>query len=120
LISAKFKTTNDLGAVHRAAAHGSANAQYNLGRLYANGYGVPQDCTEAAKWYGFAAIRGDVDAQFNLGLLYANGHGVPQDRTEAARWYRLAADQGHADARRNLRKLRNAITKHSASALGNP
>jgi uncharacterized protein len=69
---------------------------------------VTQDYTEAAKWYGFAAIRGDVDAQFNLALLYANGHGVPQDRTEAAKWYRLAADQGHAEARRNLRKLQSA------------
>ena len=33
-------------------------AQDNLGGMYANGTGVPQDDAEAAKWYKLAAEQG--------------------------------------------------------------
>lgn len=33
------------------AEQGDATAQYNLGHMYHLGEGVPQDYTEAAKWY---------------------------------------------------------------------
>ena len=36
-------------------AKGDAAAQYNLGVLYANGQGVPQDHAEAAKWFRLSA-----------------------------------------------------------------
>ena len=55
---------------------GNAAAQYNLGLLYANGQGVPQDYIHAWQWYEQAAAQGDASAQYNLGLLYANGQGV--------------------------------------------
>ena len=41
---------------------GAASAQYNLGFMYLNGQGVPQNYAEAAKWYRKAAVQGDVDA----------------------------------------------------------
>jgi len=59
---------------------------------------VPQDFTEAMKWYRLAAEQGDAGLQFNLGILYNTGRKVPQDYQEAVKWYRLAADQGHASA----------------------
>ena len=37
------------------ADQGHARAQYNLGVMYANGQGVPQDATEAVTWYRKAA-----------------------------------------------------------------
>ena len=77
-------------------------AQFNLGLMYHNGQGVPQDYREAVRWYRMAADQGDADAQFNLGVMYDNGRGVPQDYAEAVRWYRKAADQGYADAQFNL------------------
>lgn len=87
----------------RMAENGSANAQFNLGAMYDNGDGVPEENdAEAAKWYRLAADQGHVDAQFNLGVMYANGEGVSRDFAEAASWYRKAADQGDYRAQYNL------------------
>ena len=58
--------------------------------MYDNGVGVPQDYTEALKWYLHAARQGDADAQYNLGVMYRNGKGVPQDNAAALKWYRRA------------------------------
>ena len=57
---------------------------------------MPQDDTEAVKWFRRAADQRDTDAQYNLGNMYREGEGVPQDDTEAVKWYRCAADQGNA------------------------
>ena len=84
------------------AVQGHADAQFNLGVMYYNGKGVPQDYKTAVKWYTLAAEQGDADAQFNLGLMYYNGLGVPQDYKTALNWYTLAAEQGVADAQYNL------------------
>ena len=84
------------------AGQGHAGAQYNLGLMYANGEGVPEDDAEAVKWYRKAAEQGHASGQFNLGGMYANGWGVPEDDAEAVKWYRKAAEQGHASAQFNL------------------
>ena len=84
------------------AEAGDASVQFNLGIMYDNGQGVPQDYAEAVKWYRLAADQGNADAQYNLGIRYDNGQGVPQDYAEAVKWYRLAADQGNASAQFNL------------------
>ena len=84
------------------ADQGHAGAQYNLGWMYDNGRGVPEDDAEAAGWYRLAADQGLAIAQNSLGMMYADGEGVPEDDAEAVRWFRLAADQGLADAQYNL------------------
>jgi TPR repeat protein len=84
------------------ADQGDTKAQFNLGVMYANGLGVPQDYAEAVKWFRKAADQGDAKAQPNLGFMYDNGRGVPQDYTEAAKWWGLAADQGEAKAQNDL------------------
>ena len=84
--------------IRARAEQGDASAQVNLGVMYADGEGVPQDYSEAVRWYRLAAEQGDADAQFNLGIMYANGEGVPQDYSEAMRWFQLAAEQGDASA----------------------
>src|SRR5947207_3330226 len=63
----------------RAAEHGNATAQYNLGVSYENGQGVAQDSAEAAKWYRLAADQGHPKAQYSLGISYDLGKGLPQD-----------------------------------------
>jgi uncharacterized protein len=80
------------------ATHGDDVAQFDLGVMYNNGWGVPRDYAQAAKWYRRAATQGNTDAQFNLGLLYDERHRY----TEAAKWYREAADQGVGDAQFSL------------------
>ena len=68
-----------------------AAAQSNLGVMYGNGRGVPQDDAEAVNWYRLAAEQGNAYAQSRLGVMYYNGQGVPQDDGEAVKWFRKAA-----------------------------
>jgi uncharacterized protein len=79
------------------AEQGDDVAQFDLGVMYNEGWGVPRDYVQAAKWYRRAAIQGNADAQFNLGMLYEHHR-----YAEAAKWYREAADQGLEDAQFNL------------------
>jgi len=86
----------------KAANYGLARAQYNLGVMYAEGRGVPQDDKKALDWYSKAANQGDAGAQYNLGQMYRTGRGVAQDNKKAVAWYTKAANQGFADAQSNL------------------
>ena len=80
------------------AEQGDATAQYNLGLMYAQGKGVPQDDAKAVRWYRKAAEQGLAAAQTNLGLIYSQGNGVPKDYVHAYVWYNLAAAQGDEHA----------------------
>jgi len=87
------------------AEAGDRAGQFCIGRLYANGFGVPMDDDLALKWYGLAAEQGHSEAQFNLGVMHANGWGVPMSEEEAAKWYRLAAEQGFIMAQTSLANI---------------
>jgi len=78
------------------AEQGDADAQFDLGQLYANGQGVPQDYVQARQWYEKAAAQGQTLAQLNLGDFYGNGTGVTQDYQQALFWFRVAASHGNA------------------------
>ena len=80
------------------AEQGHAEAQNNLGVIYANGRGVPRDDAEAVKWYRKAGEQGNAVAQFNLGVSYKTGWGVPQDYVSAHMWLNLAAAAGYETA----------------------
>ena len=80
------------------AEMGHAGAQFNLGLMYANGYGVPLDNKTAVKWYTLAAEQGHAKAQSTLGVMYYNGEGVSQDNVYAHMWWNIAASSGVKDA----------------------
>lgn len=80
------------------AAKGDPNHQYGFATMHIAGAGVPEDPTEAAKWFRLAANQGHTKAQSTLGRLYLSGLGVPQDFSEALKWNKLAAAQGDAGA----------------------
>ena len=85
------------------AKQGNPDAQNRIGYMYAYSQGgVPQDYTEAMKWWRKAASQGSAKAQTNIGFMYENGHGVLQDYAEAMKWYRKAAEQGIAAAQSNI------------------
>jgi TPR repeat protein len=103
------------------ADQGVAEAEFNLGLMYAQGQGVQQDDAEALNWCRKAADQGDADAQVWMiygrglapryaeamkwywrGITYSNGYGVPQDDAKAMKLYRLAADYGLAGAQYTL------------------
>lgn len=74
----------------RLAEQGDANAQYNLGLMYDNGYGIKQDYAQAVSWYRKAAEQWNADAQYNLGNMYSDGQGVRQSHSEAMIWWQKA------------------------------
>lgn len=86
----------------RAARQGLAEAQFQLGNMYAYGLADPGADADpnriAAQWYFEAARQGHAEAQYSLGILFLSGSGVLQDAAEARRWIERAAAQGHADA----------------------
>ena len=49
------------------AATGNSITQTNLGGMYYQGQGAPQDYLGAFKWYRLAAAQGNADAQYALG-----------------------------------------------------
>jgi len=83
------------------AEQGDAEAQFNLGSLYYQGWGVPQDYREAARWLRKAAEQSHVFAQVTLGTIYAEGvQGViEKNYPQALMWFILAAAQGDPEAR---------------------
>jgi hypothetical protein len=46
-----------------AADQGHAGARAGIGRLYADGLGVPRDIVEARRWLRLAASQGNEDAE---------------------------------------------------------
>ena len=95
----------------KAADQGYADAQFNLGNMYAKGLGVPQDSAEAVHWYYEAADSGDAGFQFNLGNMYANGTGVPQDSVEAYMWLTLATSRAFGNAQTMYDNMRKDAAK---------
>ena len=73
-----------------AAEAGQAEAQFDLGVLYAQGLGVQRDLTVAERWYRKAAEQGNAEAEFALGQMYSRGWGVPRDEADAMRWMEMA------------------------------
>jgi len=90
------------------AEQGDADAQYNLGLMYDEGQGVPQDYKAAVKWYELAAKQGQAAAQNNLGLMYVKGQGVIQDNVYAHMWWNIAASSGDSE---NASKNRDKVAK---------
>ena len=84
----------DLEQLRKAAEQGDTRAQYNLGHMYDEGEGVPENDREAVKWFRKAAEQGYALAQYRLGFMYAFANGVGKDYVKAYAWANLAAAQG--------------------------
>lgn len=85
-----------------AANEEAARHEYELGRRFAQGDGVPQDYSQAAEHYQRAARLGSAPAQTELGTCYARGLGVEKNLPEAVHWFREAAAQQDALAEYSL------------------
>jgi TPR repeat protein len=95
-----------VASLREKAEQGDSGSQYDLGMVYEQGKGVPQDTAQAVIWFRKAAEKGDADAEFSLGKLYEEGKGVPKDYTQAADWYEKSAERGaQAQAEFRLGKL---------------
>ncbi len=79
------------------AIQGHAEAQYNLGKMYFDGKGLPGNLATAFQWYRKAAEQGYAKAQGLLGVMYYQGLGVPQDYLQAHMWFNLSASRSPLD-----------------------
>ena len=88
------------------AEAGNIDAQFNLGWMYHNGYGLAIDEQKAHDWWRRAAEQNHTDAQFALAMLYAHGSGkIKKDMEQAVSLYIQAARGGHGDASLILRNM---------------
>jgi len=93
-----------------AAEKGHAEAQYSLGIMHQNGWGVPIDEEEGTKWYLLAAEQGIVGAHLALGRVYAMDYSEKYDPVQAYKWFSLATKFGDMDAKSKLDFLRSRMT----------
>ena len=95
----------------------SIDSEYNWGKVYLGGIGVPKDHQEAAKRFRVASEQGHTAAQYNLGVLCAGGRGVPKDSKEAVKWLKIASEKGNATAKNNCKKSLNRILRRQEGMI---
>lgn len=96
---------------------GNADAQFQVGLNYENGWGTEENKEDAAKWYWRAAEQGRAEAlewclkeaekgnpvvQFYLASMYYFGRGVEKNKATAQKWFEKSANQGYESAKRIL------------------
>jgi TPR repeat protein len=94
-IQTETKTLTETKALAEA---GNTEAQFRLGSFYAEGKVVPNDFTEAAKWFNKAGEQGHAEALYFLGVIHIRGFGTPPDNTQGYIWFCLAAKAGFESA----------------------
>ncbi|MBT5073746.1 MAG: sel1 repeat family protein, partial [Kordiimonadaceae bacterium] len=80
------------------AALGNTEAEFMLGEVYAKGQGIPQNQSEAMKWYKSAADKNHLQAQVEL----ANAYLKNENYAEARNYFERAANSNNATAQFNL------------------
>jgi hypothetical protein len=75
------------------ALQGDAQAAFELGEMHASGVGMPENNSEAVRWYRIAAEKGNIKAQSLIGTAYHRGIGLAVDDVQATQWLSKAADQ---------------------------
>ena len=78
---------------YAATEFGDPHAQYNLGRMYLDGDGVPKDARRGARWLRLAADKNHMESQALLGNLYFAGeNGVQRQRALGLMYLTMARE----------------------------
>ena len=88
----------------KAAETNSAEAQYQLGVMTADGVGGPKDDVAARAWFEKAAAQDHPGALERMGAFAQSGRGGPQDSDAAKAYYERAAALGNEDAKAALKR----------------
>jgi TPR repeat protein len=89
----------------KAAEANSAEAQYQLGVMLAEGTGGAKDEVAARSWFEKAAAQGHAGAMERMGYFTAKGIGGPEDEGVAKAYYEKAAALGNEDAKAALKRI---------------
>jgi uncharacterized protein len=90
------------GHYRLAADVGYAPSMTNLGTLYLDGKGVPQDDQKAFSLFQQAASQEYMMAYVPLGMMFQQGRGTRQDYASALQWIGKGADAGVISAHYHL------------------
>jgi len=99
------ETSGSIEKLEAAARQGDADAEFQLGKAYATGAGVPMNIAKSLELYKEAATKGEMRAQNNLGAMYKTGNGVPRNLEEAVKWFQKSAEQGNPAGEDNLGEM---------------
>ena len=94
-----------------SAEGGYAPAQFNLGVMHANGWGVPMDDVEAARLYALSAEQGFLPGINGIAYVKSRGIGIPKDVIEGYMWYDVAAQLGDYEANAKRDTLAEKMTE---------
>ena len=87
----------------KAAAAGEADAMFNLGLIYSQGWeGEAASMEQAFFWYERAAQAGDTEAMYMAGNCLLQGNGTEADQKQAAEWLKKALAAGYTAAQELL------------------
>jgi len=90
----------------KAAETNSAEAQFQLGLMNADGIGGPKDDVAARALFEKAAAQNHPGALDWMGAFAESGRGGPKDSGAAKAYYEKAAALGNEDAKANLQRLK--------------
>ena len=79
-----------------------APAQYQMGLVYLNGYGVVKNAKKALELFNLAAAQNYTEALFDLSLLYSEGEATKKDLPTAYALMEKAAHKNLPRAQFNL------------------
>jgi TPR repeat protein len=116
LVSLALLACQDAERVRRSCDGGNAAACNDLGVLYADGEGVPQNSARAAALYQQGCDGGEARGCSNLGVLYENGAGVPQNSARAVSLYQQGAATSTEPIVRNA--CSNVIPRAGLTGVG--
>ena len=89
----KLSVFTMISCCRQAAEAGDAEAQAQLGHMYASGLGVEANNQSAIKWFRRGSDGGSASAKFGLGFMYLYGHSLHKDYRTALKYLSAAADQ---------------------------
>jgi TPR repeat protein len=89
----------------KGAEANSAEAQYQLGMMIAEGVGGPKDDVAARALFQRAAAQGHAGGLERMGAFAQSGRGGPQDSAAAKSYYEQAAALGNEDAKAALKRI---------------
>jgi TPR repeat protein len=89
----------------KAAEANSAEAQFQLGLMFADGTGWPKDDAAARALFEKAAAQGHPEAMVWMGAFAQLGRGGPVDASAAKAYYQKAAALGNEEAKERLKRL---------------
>jgi TPR repeat protein len=97
--------TKAIGILQSPSLAANAEAQYYLGLLTLNGWGITKNTNEATSWLTKSAEQKFAKAQTELGMFYLSGKEVIRDTPKAIVFLQQAAEQSDTTAQVRLGQI---------------